>query len=305
MKIGFGAPVSGTWATPANQVEVAQRAEALGYSSLWTFSRILVPDAPADRMLAPPYRSVHDPLAVAAFLAGVTTRARLGLAVVNLPFYAPLVLAKALASIDILSSGRLDAGLGLGWEPEEFIAAGATLEGRGARAEEYIACLREIFSNDPVEWSGEAYTIPKGYVQPKPVQAPLPILLGGTAPVALKRAGRMADGWISSSKFPADQIPTAIATIREAAESAGRDAAALRYIVRGSLRLRDLDNDDDPALTGTADKLKADLAAYAEAGTTEVFLDLNFDELIGSPDADPVRSMAVAHEVLETFAPGV
>jgi len=131
----------------------------------------------------------------------------------------------------------------------------------------------------------------------------MPVLLGGTAPVALRRAGRIADGWISSSRFPADQIPAAIATINEAAEAAGRDVSALRYIVRGSLRLRDVDREDDPALTGTAAKLKADLAAYADAGTTEVFLDLNFDEEIGSPDADPARSMAVAHEVLETFAP--
>ncbi|MBV9871630.1 MAG: TIGR03619 family F420-dependent LLM class oxidoreductase [Frankiaceae bacterium] len=303
MQIGFGAPVSGTWASPANQIEIAQRAEALGYHSLWTFSRILLPDAPPDQLLAPPYRSVHDPLAVAAFLAGVTSRARLGLAVVNLPFYAPLVLAKLLTSIDILSAGRLDAGLGLGWAQEEFTAAGATLEGRGARAEEYIACLREIWSEDPVEWNGEHYTIPRGHVQPKPVQDPMPVLLGGTAPVALRRAGRIADGWISSSRFPADQIPAAIATINEAAEAAGRDVSALRYIVRGSLRLRDVDREDDPALTGTAAKLKADLAAYADAGTTEVFLDLNFDEEIGSPDADPARSMAVAHEVLETFAP--
>jgi probable F420-dependent oxidoreductase len=304
MQIGFGAPVSGTWATAANQIEIARRAEELGYSSLWTFSRILVPDAPPDRLLAPPYRSVHDPLAVAAFLAAVTQRIRLGLAVVNMPFYAPLVLAKTLTSIDIVSGGRLDAGLGLGWEPEEFVAAGAALAGRGARAEEYIGCLRAIWSDGPVEWESPSYTIPRGYVEPKPVQDPMPILLGGTAPVALERAGRLADGWISSSKFPAAEVPNAIATIHAAAESAGRNPDHIRIIVRGSFRLRDVDRPDDPALTGTTDKLRADLEAYASAGTTEVFLDLNFDEQIGSPNADPARSMAVAHEVLETFAPG-
>jgi probable F420-dependent oxidoreductase len=304
MQIGFGAPVSGSWATPANQVEIAQRAEALGYQSLWTYSRILYPDAPPERALASPYRSVHDPLIVAAFLAGVTERIRLGLAVVNLPFYSPVVLAKALNSIDILSGGRLDAGLGLGWEPEEFMAAGADLARRGDRAEEFIACLHAIWTQDPVEFAGEFYTVPRGFVDPKPVQQPHPpILLGGSAAKALQRAGRLAEGWISSSKFPAADIPAAIDTIREGAGAAGRNPDDVRIIVRGSFKLRDTDHPDDPALTGTVDKLNADLSVYADAGVTEIFLDLNFDEQIGSPDADPARSMAVAHEVLESFAP--
>jgi probable F420-dependent oxidoreductase len=305
MEIGFGAPVSGSWATPANQVEIAQRAEALGYHSLWAFSRILFPDAPPEKRLTSPYRSVHDPLVMAAFLAGVTSRVRLGLAVVNLPFYAPLVLAKALTSIDIVSNGRLDTGLGLGWAPEEFAAAGVDMARRGARGEEYLACLRAIWTQDPVEFNGEFYTVPRGWVDPKPVQRPNPpILLGGNAERALRRVGLLADGWISSSRMPGARIPGAVATIRGAAAEAGRDPADVRIIVRGSLRLREVDNADDPTMTGTVDKVRADLAAYASAGTDEVFLDLNFDEQIGSPDADPARSMAVAREVLEMFAPG-
>jgi probable F420-dependent oxidoreductase len=301
MQLGFGAPVSGSWATPANQIEIAQRAEALGYEALWTFSRILYPEGTG---LAAPYRSVHDPLAVAAFLAGVTSRIRLGLALVNLPFYAPLVLAKTLTSIDIVSEGRLEAGLGLGWEPEEFEAAGVDMARRGDRAEEFVACLRTIWDDDPVEFAGEFYSVPRGSVAPKPVQRPHPpILLGGTAPRALRRAGSIADGWISSSRFAVSDIPDAVETIRGAATEAGRDPSEPRIIVRGVLRLRDKDDTDDPALTGTAAKIRADLEAYSDAGTTQVFLDLNFDEQIGNPDADPAKSMAVAHEVLETFAP--
>jgi alkanesulfonate monooxygenase SsuD/methylene tetrahydromethanopterin reductase-like flavin-dependent oxidoreductase (luciferase family) len=130
-----------------------------------------------------------------------------------------------------------------------------------------------------------------------------PILLGGGAEKALQRVGRIADGWISSSRYPASDVPAAVATIRDAAATAGRDPESIRIIIRGSLRLRDTDNADDPAMTGTPAKIKADLAAYADGGATEVFLDLNFDEQIGNPDADPARSMAVAHEVLDTFAP--
>jgi probable F420-dependent oxidoreductase len=304
MQIGFGAPVSGSWATPTNQIEIAQRAEALGYASLWTFSRILYPDGPEQERLSPPYRSVHDPLVVSAFLAGVTSRVRLGMAVVNLPFYPPLVLAKSLTSLDIVSNGRLDTGLGLGWAPSEFAAAGVDIARRGARAEEFIACLRAIWTDDPVEFSGEFYTVPRGWVDPKPVQQPHPpILLGGNADNALRRVGRLADGWISSSRVQGARIPGAVATIRDAAEAAGRDPERVRIIIRGSLRLRDVDSADDPTMTGSVDKIRGDLEAYDEAGATEVFLDLNFDEQIGSPDADPARSMEVAHRVLETFAP--
>jgi probable F420-dependent oxidoreductase len=304
MQIGFGAPVSGSWATPGNQIEIAQRAEALGYRSLWTYSRILFPDWPEEQRLGPVYRSVHDPLIMAGFLAGVTSTVRLGIAVVNLPYYAPLVLAKALTSIDIVSNGRLDAGLGLGWSPDEFEAVGVDMARRGDRAEEYLECLQAIWTQDPVEFAGEFYRVPRGWVDPKPVQRPRPpILLGGTAEPALRRAGRVADGWISSSRVPGSQIPGAIDTIRQAAVDAGRDPSQVRIVVRGSLRLRESDSAEDPTMTGTVEKITADLDRYADAGTDEVFLDLNFDERIGSPDADPSRSMEVAHQVLEAFAP--
>src|SRR5687768_7886884 len=101
--MGFGVPVSGSWATPANQVEIARRAEELGYASLWTFQRLLFPADSDDRRWAPMYRSVADPIVTLAHLAAHTTRIRLGLAVVNLTWYAPVVLAKALTSLDLVS----------------------------------------------------------------------------------------------------------------------------------------------------------------------------------------------------------
>src|SRR4051812_45123048 len=156
MEMGFGIPVSGSWATPANMREVCRRAESLGYASLWSFQRTLFP---ATDPIPMPYRSVHDPLAVSAYVAGVTERARIGIAIVNLPFYAPIVLAKALTSIDVMSDGRLEAGLGLGWSPDEFAAAGTPMERRGARADEFIACMRAIWSDDPVDFDGEFYRV--------------------------------------------------------------------------------------------------------------------------------------------------
>lgn len=299
MQMGFGIPVSGSWATPANIREICRRAEELGYDSLWSFQRTLFPGGDPIPM---PYRSVHDPLAISAYVAAVTERARVSIAIVNLPFYAPIVLAKALTSIDVLSDGRLDAGLGLGWNPDEFAAAGVEIERRGARAEEFIDCLRAIWTQEPVTFEGEFYRVPTSYVDPKPVQQPHPpILLGGNAEPALRRAGRLAAGWISASRFAAAQVPGAVETVRAAARDAGRDPESLRIIIRAAVRVRDVD--EEHQFTGTLDKIKKDFADYAAAGATELFVDLNFDEEIGNPNADVQESMRRAHEALEAFAP--
>ena len=299
MEMGFGIPVSGSWATPAGIREISRRAEALGYSSLWSFQRTLFP---AGDPIPMPYRSVHDPLAISSYVAGVTERARISIAIVNLPFYAPIVLAKALTSIDILSGGRLDAGLGLGWSADEFTAAGVPMERRGARAEEFIACLKAIWTEDPVSFDGEFYRVPPSYVDPKPVQRPHPpILLGGSAETALVRAGRNAAGWVSASRFAAAQVPGAVEVVKRAARDAGRDPESLRIIIRAAVRVRD--HDEDHQFTGTIEKIKKDFADYAAAGATELFVDLNFDEQIGNPDVDPAESMRRAHEALEAFAP--
>jgi len=299
VQVGFGIPVSGSWATPATIREVARRAEQLGYSSLWSFQRTLYP---VDARIPVVYRSVHDPLAVAGYLAGVTERIRIGLGVVNLPFYSPLVLAKALTSLDVLSAGRLDVGLGLGWNPDEFRGAGVSKDRRGARADEFLQALQAIWGDNPVEHHGEFYDIPLSVVLPKPTQRPgPPVLLGGTAEPSLRRAGRLADGWISSSGFPLDKMPAAVETLRGARESAGRTMQDFRIIVRAVVRVRD--EDSEKPLTGTVEKILKDIATYASYGATELFVDLNFDEQIGSPDADPAESLRRGHEALDAFAP--
>jgi probable F420-dependent oxidoreductase len=300
MEMGFGIPVSGSWATPANIREICRRAESLGYSSLWSFQRTLYPGGDPIPM---PYRSVHDPLAISSYVAAVTESARVSIAIVNLPFYAPIVLAKALTSIDILSGGRLDAGLGLGWNPDEFAAAGVPMDRRGARAEEFIACLNAIWTQDPVSFDGEFYRVPLSYVDPKPVQRPHPpILLGGSADTALSRAGRLAAGWVSASRFAAAQVPGAVEVVRRAATEAGRDPDSLRIVIRAAVRVRG-DHEQEQQFTGTLDKIRKDFADYAAAGATELFVDLNFDEQIGNPDVAPAESMRRAHEALEAFAP--
>jgi probable F420-dependent oxidoreductase len=305
MRIGFGLPVSGAWASPQNISHFATRAERAGYASLWTFQRLLVPQGSG---MEPVYHSVLDPVAALAYAAAVTTRIRLGVAVINAPYISPGYLAKQAASIDVLSSGRFDLGLGLGWMPEEFVLTGASMQRRGARTAEYIRVLRALWGEQPTEFSGEFYTVPRGTVLPRPVQpGGPPILLGGTSPVALRRAGRIADGWVTSSRADLAKISEGIEIVRQAAAAEGRDPSALRIICRGVVRWAEPATDPSGhrrLLTGSKDQIREDVTWLAGQGVTEVCYDLNWDPLIGAPDANPGQAADRAAVILDALAPG-
>jgi probable F420-dependent oxidoreductase len=304
MKIGFGAPVSGAWATPQNLADFAIRAEQAGYASLWSFQRLLVPDGSG---MEPVYHSVLDPMSALSYAAAVTSRIRLGVAIVNLPFVSPGYLAKQAATLDVLSAGRHDLGLGIGWMPEEFALTGASMPRRGARAAEYVEVLRNLWADGISEHHGEFYTVPRGLMAPKPVQpGGPPVLLGGMARPALERAGRIADGWLTSSRTDLSRIGDGIGVVRAAAAQAGRDPAKLRIICRGVVRAGAGAQGPDGSrllLSGDYDQIRADLQWLAERGVTEVFYDLNWDPLVGAPDADPAAATARAAQILDALAP--
>src|SRR5258708_29633956 len=184
--IGIGAPVAGAWASPQTLARFARQAESLGYRSLWTFQRLLVPDG-SDMPAV--YRSVLDPLVCLGYAAAVTSTVRLGVAVLNHPFASPLLMAKQAATVDVLSGGRLDLGLGIGWLAEEFTGSGAVMSQRGPRMAEYVAALRALWSAEGVtQFSGEHYEIPAGRPAPPPVQRPgPPVILRGLARPAMER----------------------------------------------------------------------------------------------------------------------
>jgi probable F420-dependent oxidoreductase len=306
MRIGFGAPVSGIWATPDNLAGFAASAEAAGYASLWTFQRLIVPEGSA---MDPVYHSVLDPMVALGFLAGATQRIRLGVAVVNMPYLAPSYLAKMAATVDVLSRGRLDLGLGIGWMPEEFTAADATTAHRGVRTAEYLEVLRRAWADGVTEFSGRFYQVPPGRMAPKPVQRPgPPILLAGGVPAALQRAGRLADGWVTASRQDLSRIADGIALVRGAAEEAGRDPAAIRIVCRGVVRhgapVTVPEGGGRLLLSGSYADIRADADWLAGQGVSELFYDLNWDPRIGSPTADPVGALARAEEILTELAPG-
>jgi probable F420-dependent oxidoreductase len=291
MRIGLGAPVSGGWATPANLARFAGRAEELGYDSLWTFQRLLVG---ADHGLAPVYRSVLDPMLALAYAAAYTSRIRLGVAVVNMPFVSPVVLAKQATTLDVLSGGRLDLGLGNGWYEPEFIATGSTAARRAARAVEYVGVLRTLWTDEVASFDGEFYTVPPSRMVPRPVQpGGPPILLGGAVPAALNRAGRLGAGWLSVSATDLDRIAEPIAAVREAAQGEPR------IVVRGVVRV----GERQGRLSGSFDDIRADAGWLETQGVTELYYDLNWDPEIGNPDVPADAATARAAELIDGLAP--
>jgi probable F420-dependent oxidoreductase len=284
MDIGFGLPIAGAWATPDALVTVARRAESLGYRGLWTFQRLLYALDPRDEYYgAPgptwpaPFQSVMDPLAVLAFVAAHTRTIRLGVSVLILPLYQPVVLAKQLATLDVLASGRLDVGVGLGWSRDEYEAAGASWARRGARADEFLRVLKAVWTEDPVEFAGEFYRVPRARVAPRPVQRPRPpLLVGGYHPDVLRRAATLGDGY-TGGNIPLAELTATVGRVRAAASAAGRDPTRFPIVCRGSFNLTPQPlGPDRRALWGTAEQIRQDLARYAEAGVTQIFLEPNF-----------------------------
>ena len=299
MLISCGCPVSGAWAQPLSVTGFAMRAEELGYHALWAFQRLL---AGADQDLAPVYRSVLDPLLALTYAAARTTQIRLGVAVINLPYVSPTYLAKQVGTLDVLSGGRADLGLGTGWSAPEFVATGSDPSPRGRRTEEYLAVLRTLWNDEVSSFDGELYTVPPSSMAPRPVQAGgPPVLLGGTADAALRRAGRIAAGWVSSSRAGLSDIERGTQIVRRAAEEAGRDPDTIRIVVRGVVQAGR--RDDAWPLSGNWEQIRAGAQLYAEAGVTELFYDLNWDPLIGSPTADPKVAGERAEEILTALAP--
>jgi probable F420-dependent oxidoreductase len=222
VRIGvFGIGVGGLAAPEAGPV--ARLAEELGYASLWTGEHMVVPRDRPDYFPRPHDWAFADPLVHLAFLAAHTESVALGTGVLVLPQHHPVQLAKQLATLDVLSRGRLLAGVGVGHLEEEFRALGVPREGRGARSVEYLAAMRALWTMERPEFAGAHVSFAGVDAHPRPARpGGPPLILGGATPAALRRAGRHGDGWYGWGLDP-DAIRAAIAAIRSAATDAGRD----------------------------------------------------------------------------------
>jgi probable F420-dependent oxidoreductase len=266
-------------------MKVAERAEELGYEGLWTIDRLLYPVKPKtpyaaspDGLLPEPYKHSLDPLDSLAFAAARTKKIGLGTSVLDLPYYNPVLLARRLTTVDVLSRGRLKVGLGLGWSQDEFDATGADLRGRGARADEFIAVLKKIWTSDPVEFEGKFYRVPRSHVLPKPVQKPHPpLFMAAFVPAALKRLATLADGW-NPVAIPVEGMKSMFDSVKEMAKAAGRDPSKLQMVVRGNVEIHDKPLGKDRLIfSGSLEQIQSDIEGSRKIGAAELILDFTFD----------------------------
>jgi probable F420-dependent oxidoreductase len=254
-------------ASPELILEAARRGEALGYDTLWLSDHVVPRDTPDQRQR----RIFYEPIALAGVVAGVTSRVRIGFTVLVVPYRHPVVTAKQLATLDAMSGGRLEVGVGVGWMEEEFQALGATFHRRGRLTDEYLLAMRELWTSDQPRFEGETVQFAGLNAWPKPAQQPLPVLVGGYGSPAIRRAVALGDGWHPSNMALADLEPR-IGEFRAACQQAGRPPT-LPIVYRSDLSLGDSAGTSRKAFTGSSAQILEDLQAFAAVGVDEMVFD--------------------------------
>jgi probable F420-dependent oxidoreductase len=258
MKYGLHSVNLHTCAYPEAAARLGRAAEAAGFESLWVADHVVLPDPPvAGRPMAPDMRLL-DPLVALAFLAAHTSRVKLATGVIILPQRQALVIAKQLASLDVLSNGRLIFGLGVGWCEPEMRAVGAPFAERGRVADDYLAAMRAVWTQPKPSYKGPYVAFDGVQAMPRPVQNPIPIVVGGRTPPAYRRAVSQGHGWYG---FGLDVAETqnSVAALREAAKKTSRPAAL------GTLEISITPPGFDVPDKGT-------IEAYAAAGVDRLIL---------------------------------
>ena len=212
MRVDLWIPTATPFATPELLAAIGREAEERGFSELWVGEHVVLfeeyassyPYADDGKIPAPPGTGLLEPLNTLSFLAAHTSTVRLGTAMVLLPQRNPVYTAKEAATLDWLSGGRVDLGVGVGWLEEEFRAVNVPWPQRGRRTDEYLEVLRTLWSDETSQFEGEYYSLNPCQMFPKPVQSPLPIHIGGESDAALTRVARAGDGWHTFNRAPED-----------------------------------------------------------------------------------------------------
>ncbi len=240
MKFGIVFANTGPFTQPEQALEFACAAEAAGFESLWTVEHVVVPQGyestypydPSGKMPGGEVSPIPDPLIWLSYLAAATSRIKLATGVMILPQRNPIVLAKEVATLDQMSAGRVQLGVGVGWLQEEFNALGVPFDDRGRRTDEYISAMRALWTQDAATFHGEFVNFDDCISLPHPTQRSVPIHVGGHSAVAAKRAGRLGDGF-----FPAapthDELDHLFKLARQTAVENGRDPEALEMTTGG------------------------------------------------------------------------
>lgn len=280
MKLGLALPNNQGVERVLDLVHLAEEAERLGFASVWVSEHLWHAAYVAERLGDRPY---HEPLTVLTAAAVSTERVRLGTSVLIMPWHHPVRLAKTLASLDDLSSGRVDFGVGVAVTEDEFRNLGVPFETRGRQTDDALTAMRKLWTEPVPKHDGEFYAFEGLRFEPKPRQAGgPPILIGGGAPAALRRVVTHGDGWHALGQSPR-KLGEVLARLREAWTEAGCEPSALKVSTRAMFEVLDAPFDrapvDRPTLRGTRDEIVATMQAFAEAGVQEIVVDPNTGDL--------------------------
>jgi probable F420-dependent oxidoreductase len=310
MQIGFNLPIAGPLGNPASMARLAVEGEAIGFDYVCVSDHVIEPRDIRSRY---PYSDTgefppasrgerHEQLTAIAYLAGKTSRLRFLTSVMVVPHRPAVLTAKMLATIDVLSGGRLIVGIGAGWLKEEFEALGAPpFEERGAVTDEYMLAFRELWTKDSPRFDGRFVKFKDVIFAPKPVQNPLQFWIGGESGPALRRTARLGDAWYpigTNPQFPMNTLPryrAGIERLRKLTQEAGRkpESVALTYRVQrfGANVAAKADNGDRMLFSGSNADLIEDVRTLRGLGVSA--LDFNF----AAPDADAaITAMRQMHE---------
>jgi probable F420-dependent oxidoreductase len=289
MKVGITLPNLGPQATRDNVLQTATQAEKEGFDSVWTITRILWPLKPQtpysvtpDGSIPTEYQTVLDPLDVLTYVAANTSKISLGQCVIDMFFYTPIMLAKRYATLDVLSQGRVIAGLGLGWSKDEYQASNIPYANRGERADEFLQVLRRIWNDDVVEFKGKYYNIPASKINPKPVQKPIPVYLGGFTPNTFSRIIRYdLNGWIGEvGRRSLEYVENSIKSIRGQVNQVNKNPDNFQIImwaspnvIEGQSSKRD---ENRLPFSGSIDEIGSDIQRLKDKGVDHIVFVYNF-----------------------------
>jgi probable F420-dependent oxidoreductase len=297
MRYGFYLPTRGRSATPDALQRLVQRGEALGFHSVVVADHVVFPLRIASKYpytvsgVFPGSGDTLEQLTLVAFIAAHTQRLRLVTSVMILPHRPPVLAAKMLATLDVLSRGRLTVGVGVGWLREEFEALGAPdFDRRGAASDEILTIFKTLWTGSPGSFRGEFFRFADVRCLPVPIQKPHPpIWIGGHSRAALRRAARHGDGWHPVGANPASMLGPAelrglLGELRRLTEAEGRDPASLTIAYKAPLY--DVERSGDGGgrrpFSGSDDQVRDDIATYAALGVHELIFDFRSDEVAES-----------------------
>jgi probable F420-dependent oxidoreductase len=310
VEFGFSLPGRGPLAQPDVMLALAAKADALGYASLFVTDHVVLPASaarsvypysPTGRFPGGAEQDYLEPLATLGHLAHATKRARLGTSVLVVPYRNPLLVAKMLATIDVLSHGRVILGAGVGWLAEEFEALAApSFAERGHVTDDYLRLMRAAWTTDPVTFESRHYRVKDVHVLPKPVQrAGIPVWIGGHTDGALRRVARLGDAWHPIGHRPPamllpEEYAAKVADLHRYARDAGRDPAEITLTLRVPMQVRSPRAKalagERPPFQGTAAEVRGDIDQYGALGVRHFVFD------------SPVPDRRAALDNLERFA---